>query len=492
MQSILMIRKDCLSLVRDTLNDSNDNSESRDGLDRMDTEQYLDKDEDLIEYVRAFKAKIEARYIRSKTNTAYAFPRLDEHEDSEASIQSLQGIRYYNIESQNDHRILNDTERLAIIIMEAGKLSYRELVYELSREDGIKRMILEIFMKDRPNGLHRVHSEGEREKSTAANGLAFFQRPLQKSQKQLGQTASAKKVSHAGSCKSKKRGKGQDLTNGELQNRGQKKLPLRFLRSSGNRKIDRTDEIQSLTSHSKQTKTKARDESGFRPAHANSPHSKKADYLFPGSLHSNVCLTPGSNRSGSTLHRKVRAKVQRDKEPRTLNDSKDSKHSKGQSMQSGQPSSTKLHLNSAFLHNARNATGKSLEKLSRERVGSPVDIPDALSQRFLRVTLSRCKNTSPLVQINNILGNIKDPSTTSKGLGGSQISGLRGFPTSSTQGKDNNQSSDRQKSRSRKSPSIEIALDSERLRIQSLLRVKQGYPKQFIANYLSKNRLANL
>jgi hypothetical protein len=49
--------------------------------------------------------------------------------DSERSIQSLQNVRYYRLESQNDHKHLSDHEMLASIIEEAGKLNRHDVTH---------------------------------------------------------------------------------------------------------------------------------------------------------------------------------------------------------------------------------------------------------------------------------------------------------------------------------------------------------------------------
>lgn len=47
--------------------------------------------------------------------------------DSEGSIQSLTGVRYYRLESQNNGKELHDSDMLACIIEEAAKLHKNEI-----------------------------------------------------------------------------------------------------------------------------------------------------------------------------------------------------------------------------------------------------------------------------------------------------------------------------------------------------------------------------
>jgi hypothetical protein len=132
-------RKQFVQSIRQLLNDSEELEDSDELLKDMDSEIYHDNDEDLIQYAKQYKTKvapthkIENRYIRSETNKNFLFPAKDSHQsiDSEKSIQSLQNVRYYRLESQNDRKSLSDHEMLACIIEEAGKLNRYDVTHLL-------------------------------------------------------------------------------------------------------------------------------------------------------------------------------------------------------------------------------------------------------------------------------------------------------------------------------------------------------------------------
>lgn len=124
-------------LVRETLAESEDEEQSED-LGLMNTERFNDNDEELVAYVREFKARvrvgdqIEGEYIKSDTNKRFVFPRASNyHDDSETSIRSLEAVKYYDLAQQNDDLPLQDCEKLAVVIREAGKQLPHQLSHQL-------------------------------------------------------------------------------------------------------------------------------------------------------------------------------------------------------------------------------------------------------------------------------------------------------------------------------------------------------------------------
>jgi len=59
----------------------------------------------------------------------FQFPK-ESFDDSESSIQSLAGIELYDLEKQNDKRILGDKEKLVEMIFQLKDIE-KERVYKL-------------------------------------------------------------------------------------------------------------------------------------------------------------------------------------------------------------------------------------------------------------------------------------------------------------------------------------------------------------------------
>lgn len=132
----LTLRREFCDLVQELIDDSESEDDSEQELMDMDTERYNNNDEDLTNYVREFKTKvvaceqIETTYIKSDANKAYRFPRI-EVDDSESSIQSLEAVRFYKLESQNEKHPYSDSEKLAVVVQMAGKLMHHQLTHYL-------------------------------------------------------------------------------------------------------------------------------------------------------------------------------------------------------------------------------------------------------------------------------------------------------------------------------------------------------------------------
>lgn len=262
-------------------------------------------------------------------------------------------------------------------------------------------------------------------------------------------------------------------------------LPLRFLKQSiGPKKSrERRDEHTQLSS--RPIRMKSREESLNHVTH--SPRSKLPDKSYSRAL---AGLTPGGNYSMNQFKKPKREEISK----KSSADKKSARNMKPGLSLTGSDSRTKLKLNSLYLGNTKKEKpipqAKSTERTKLESSTERLNLGGEgvrSSGKLVKLTFNTSKSTMPLVQINNIVGDIRESS---------QINRSSNF-TSRTEtaiyrpAKEAFRSSD-SRAKSRKSPSIEIALDSERTRISSILKKNQAYDKKLIANYLQRNRLVNL
>lgn len=126
------------------------------------------------------------------------------------------------------------------------------------------------------------------------------------------------------------------------------------------------------------------------------------------------------------------------------------------------------------------------EKLeaSGDRFGHQMD--RSRESKMVKLTVSTCKNRAPIVQINNIVGDINQ-ANSQVDASTSRISRPKAGLFKTTRVEMHRTTDCR--SQSRKSPSIEIALESDRTRLSGLLKKNQAYDRKAIADYLKKNRL---
>lgn len=267
------------------------------------------------------------------------------------------------------------------------------------------------------------------------------------------------------SKKSKKSKSNQrDSKNSDFQ------LPLRFLKSSKTKQASNREET-GFPQSSRTTKIKSREESMKQLHH--SPRSKRNDKSLS---RIGPVATPASNFSMTNLR-----KPAKDKQKKST-DKRSSGISKTESLHS-MVHKPKLKISSVHMTNSKKENSRSSDQTKIESSTDRLHGLDSRGNRQVRLTLNTCKSNAPLVQINNIVGDIKDSRMSRPQLQSSIVEG-------SKTGRDGSRSNERGKSR--KNPSIEIALDSERLRISSFLKKNQAYDKKLIANYLQKNRLLNL
>ena len=163
-------------------------------------------------------------------------------------------------------------------------------------------------------------------------------------------------------------------------------------------------------------------------------------------------------------------------------------------------SQSKLKLTSLFLSHLHSPTQAKSGKERRNTTNTTTHIDGG---RMMRLTVTSAKNAAPLVQINNIVGEIKDTTQINKGVMNSST--LPNGPVDySADGRVMQSQSSKQyvggklasqkRSRSKQSPSLEkqsIEMERTHLSPKQVRRVSQ-YDKQAIATYLQKNRLVNL
>lgn len=181
-------------------------------------------------------------------------------------------------------------------------------------------------------------------------------------------------------------------------------------------------------------------------------------------------------------------------------------------------SQSKLKLTSLFLSNLHSPRQA---RTSRDRRNATNATPhlDNLSQggRMMRLTVTSGKNSGPLVQINNIVGDVKETTNINRGVmnsssahnilydAGQQTSNTssqvilgmgsgKARPSKSSKLLSGGKYVTQKRSRSRKSPSLELqSADLEKTNLSPKPSKKTpNYDKKAIASYLQKNRLLNL
>jgi hypothetical protein len=71
---------------------------------------------------------VKEKFKQSETNK-FKFPK-ENIRDSESSLKSLEGIEKYDLEKQNDNRVLDDDEKLVEMIFELREIG-KDRVYKL-------------------------------------------------------------------------------------------------------------------------------------------------------------------------------------------------------------------------------------------------------------------------------------------------------------------------------------------------------------------------
>lgn len=270
-------------------------------------------------------------------------------------------------------------------------------------------------------------------------------------------------------------------------------------------------------------KVKFKDLASFRKDYSSSPRAKRSGEKLPLGHPLLSSVTPGvSGISFSGIHLGFpRTMKNREiKESKSnMNDSKGSRHSKCHSICNQNKSHSKLSSNALFLSKMKSKVQErllervekesephysSMEHISKKTQASHLKskgIPflqldrEPNSSKMLHLTLNNSKHTvAPLVQINNIMGDLKEPGSSK--LSSTKFSRNERGPASS---KKIRRSAKELKlgvgscdSRSRiKSPSPDLLNpESERNKTHSLLKkLGEKYNKQKIAHYLSKNRV---
>lgn len=287
-------------------------------------------------------------------------------------------------------------------------------------------------------------------------------------------------VDHSSDVKSTQRGqrkKSKPKKTNNSNTQSVKNIPARFLRISDS-KCDETEAKRLSTSRN--FRLKSRDEIAKSIAQS-SPRLKSGKHHETAEKPA----TPASYFSLSTIRHNPCKKSSDGK--KKLNESKSSKHSKCASIQSAAGTiANKFKMNSMFLKNMKKSSNPKSAERSKQDASEKIQFINEGGQsgRLVRLTVNTGKNSgAPLVQINNIVGDVSKVKSGTL----SKHDSLKKVNRDAAAG------SEKGRSRSRKSPSIEIATDHERLKVQTLLKKSNpAYDKQAIASYLRKNRLVNV
>lgn len=102
-------------------------------------------EEDIAQFVQEFRTEVDAKFKKSVTNSTFVFPRRPEKSASKKelkneSMDSLKGVQFYDLESQNTKESLcallgqkrnSETRNLVEVVRELGKLDPRYLDSQL-------------------------------------------------------------------------------------------------------------------------------------------------------------------------------------------------------------------------------------------------------------------------------------------------------------------------------------------------------------------------
>lgn len=102
-------------------------------------------EDDIAQFVQEFRAEVDAKFKKSATNAAYVFPRRPEKSASKRELKnesadSLRGVQFYDLESQNTKESLlgllgqkrnSETRNLVAVVRELGRLDPRYLDSQL-------------------------------------------------------------------------------------------------------------------------------------------------------------------------------------------------------------------------------------------------------------------------------------------------------------------------------------------------------------------------
>ena len=76
--------------------------------------------------------QVQDKFTASETNRAYRFPkRPDYQSDSEASVQSLEVVMFYDLKKQNDNRPIDETDQLVELLHSIGKMEKADIRSEV-------------------------------------------------------------------------------------------------------------------------------------------------------------------------------------------------------------------------------------------------------------------------------------------------------------------------------------------------------------------------
>lgn len=128
-----------------------------------------DKEEDLqvTEYVENFKKEVEKKFENSIINKSFKFKKQNDFQQSNDSLQSLEGVMFYDLQSQNVKNELNknielrkysETTNLVEVITKMGRLDSRYLLSQIKK---VKSSFFQILQSAVSLKLQSVNKQNE-------------------------------------------------------------------------------------------------------------------------------------------------------------------------------------------------------------------------------------------------------------------------------------------------------------------------------------------
>ena len=135
------------------------------------------KEQKIQAYVKKFKEEVEAKFLSSKTNSNYRFPKSAISEIMNNSFDSLEGVMYYDLESQNikseiktnfNEKRLSETTQLVEMISKLGKLDIR---YLKSQIKNVKSPLFKMLATGIQKKIQKERQSVESIRSSKANKI---------------------------------------------------------------------------------------------------------------------------------------------------------------------------------------------------------------------------------------------------------------------------------------------------------------------------------
>lgn len=249
-----------------------------------------------------------------------------------------------------------------------------------------------------------IHSGSDQILTIPSQNIETIQKHISRNTRVFSRKRKDKNPNNSGDFKSAKKAKKSKVSKKDSV---RYELPLRFLKQSvGTRKSREKRDDRTQLSH-RQARLKSREESITYVPH--SPRSKLQEKSL-SRIHAG--LTPAGNYSMNQMK-----KTKRDDIPKKLSAEKrpvkQNKTGTGQGCSDSRP---KLKIDPFYLGNTKkdrqSTHAKSTERIKHESSTDRLQIVSEgiRSNKLVRLTLNTCKSSMPLVQINNIVGDIKESS----------------------------------------------------------------------------------